>query len=59
MLIAPVPDRIDGRRSFGKLRATAKPEAQRKVKHHLAAVAAQIGVPSKLVYGSLGRGILP
>src|SRR6266496_957922 len=72
-LIMPVVDRMnegDGsgrqttrspgpRELVGKLRATAQPEAHRKVKHRLAAAAAQIGFPGKPVFGLLGRGILP
>ena len=45
MLIAPILDRIDGHYEVVcKLRATAEPEAHKKVKHQLAAAAAQIGI---------------
>jgi hypothetical protein len=60
MLMPPMPHRIKGSRQISsKPRATASPEEQKKVKHQLAAEAAQIGVSGKPVFGLLGRGILP
>ncbi len=45
MLMPPTPDRIKGSKQVpSKLRATAPPKAQKKVKHQLAAAAAQIGI---------------
>ena len=45
MLMPPTPDRIKGSKQVPrKLRATAPPKAQKKVKHQLAAAAAQIGI---------------